>query len=354
MARFLKKESKKLGTAPGSLIFVGNKRTESVIIRALKYSPDVCETIEDLRVPDIQDLVSDDHITWIDILGLHETDVIKGFGEIFDLHPLLMEDILNTDQRPKFEESAGYNNFILKMLVVDPEKGVVQTEQVSVVAGKNYLLCFQEAQGDVFENIRHRIIHQSTKIRERGADYLAFALLDAIIDNYIVSIEYFGNAIENLEAELLTEVKKEHLITINTYKKEINAVRRIIRPVLEIAFQYEKSESPLIDKKTIPFIKDLEDHITQATEAVEIYKELLNDELTLYHTTMSNRLNDTIRILTIFSVIFIPLSFLAGVYGTNFQYFPEIQYKYAYPAFWLTEISIAGLMLFYFYRKKWL
>jgi len=354
MARFLRKESKKLGTAPGSLIFVGNKKTDEVTIRALRYNSQEHTVFEDLEVRDLNEVISDDHFTWIDIVGLHETDIVKGLGEMFDLHPLLMEDILNTDQRPKFEEFPLHNTFILKMLAVDPERRVVQTEQISIVAGKNHLLCFQEAPGDVFEGIRHRIINQTTKIRERGIDYLAFALLDAVIDNYIESIEYFGSEIEKLEEELLTEVKTEHLISINTYKKEINAVRRIVRPVLEIAFQYEKSESKLINQKTLPFIKDLEDHITQAAEAIEIYKELLNDELSFYHTTMSNRLNDTIRVLTVFSVIFIPLSFLAGVYGTNFQHFPELQYKFAYPAFWGLEISIAALMLFYFYRKKWL
>lgn len=354
MARFVRKESKKLGTAPGSLIFVGNKRTEEVTIRALHYNDDECVSHDDLSVKGVAEILSEDYFTWIDVIGLHDTDVVRDFGELFDMHPLLMEDILNTGQRPKFEEFPNHNAFILKMMVMDSEKGLVQTEQVSIVAGKNHLVCFQEAPGDVFDSIRNRIIQKTTKIRTRGVDYLAFALIDAIIDNYIVSIEYFGNNIENLEAELLTEVKPEHLVKINAYKKEINAVRRTVRPVLEIAFQYEKSESPLIQSETIPFIKDLEDHITQAAEAIEIYKELLNDELTLYHTTMNNRLNDTIRVLTIFSVVFIPLTFLAGIYGMNFEHFPELDYKYAYPVFWGVEISIAGLMLFYFYRKKWL
>jgi magnesium transporter len=354
MARFLKRESTKIGTAPGSLIFVGHKKTDKVSVHALQYGINRCESYEDYDLHKLPELLRDDSLTWIDIIGLHDTEVIRTIGEQFDLHPLLLEDILNTDQRPKYEEFDGQLSFILKMLSADRIEGVVQTEQISIVAGENFVLCFQEAEGDVFESIRHRIIHQTTKIRERGTDYLSFAILDAIVDNYIVSIEYFGNEIENLETELLVDIDKEHLQKINSYKKELNSLRRTVRPVLEIAFQYEKSESKLLQRKTIPFIKDLQDHTIQATEAIELYKELLNDILTIYHNTMNQRLNDTIRVLTVFSVIFIPLSFLSGVYGTNFQYFPELEYKYAYPIFWAVLISIACLMLFYFYRKKWL
>jgi len=354
MARFLQRESTKIGTAPGSLIFVGHKKTEKVSVHAMQYRKDRCELFEDYDLVKLPDLLRDDCVTWIDIIGLHDTDIISTIGEQFKLHPLLLEDILNTDQRPKYEEFEDHISIILKMLSADNSEGVVQTEQVSVVAGQNYVLCFQEAEGDVFESIRQRIINQTTKIRERGSDYLAFAILDAIVDNYIVGIEYFGNEIENLESKLLVDIEKEHLQKINSYKKELNSLRRTVRPVLEIAFQYEKSESTLLQRKTIPFIKDLQDHTIQATEAIELYKELLNDILTIYHNTMNQRLNDTIRVLTVFSVIFIPLSFLSGVYGTNFQYFPELEYKYSYPIFWAVLISIACLMLFYFYRKKWL
>jgi len=354
MARFLTRESSKVGTAPGSLIFVGHKKTENVTVHAMRYTKGDCELFEDHDPTKLHELLREDALTWIDIIGLHDTDVVSRLGEQFNMHPLLMEDILNTDQRPKYEEFDGQLSFILKMLSADRIDGVVKAEQVSVVAGKNFVLCFQEAEGDVFESIRQRIIHQTTKIRERGTDYLAFAILDAIVDNYIVSIEYFGNEIENLETELLVDIEKQHLQKINSYKKELNALRRTVRPVLELAFQYEKSESSLLQSKTLPFIKDLQDHTIQATEAIELYKELLNDILTIYHNTMNQRLNDTIRVLTVFSVIFIPLSFLSGVYGTNFQYFPELEYKYSYPVFWAVLISIACLMLFYFYRKKWL
>ncbi|MCZ4408327.1 magnesium/cobalt transporter CorA [Cryomorphaceae bacterium 1068] len=354
MARFLKHEAKKIGTAPGSLIFVGNKRSDVVSIHAIRYNAESYESFPDAKLEEIGGIVQEGSLTWIDVFGLHDPDVIQAFGDKFNMHPLLQEDVLNTEQRPKYEEYSEHNTFILKMLSVDRDHSAVLTEQVSIVAGKNYLLCFQEVKGDVFESIRQRILNQTTKIRERDSDYLAFAMLDAIVDNYIVSIEYFGNEIENLEAEMLVRIEPEILPRINTYKREISSLRRIVRPVLEIVFQYEKSESPHLDSKTIPFIKDLQDHVVQATEAIEIYKELLNDELSFYHTSMSNRLNDTMRVLTVFSVIFIPLSFLSGVYGTNFKYFPELEYKYSYPIFWTLLISIACLMLYFFYRKKWL
>jgi magnesium transporter len=354
MARFLNKDAKKVGTAPGSLIFVGSKKTERVVINALQYNTSHCDHFNDVSFNDLQGIMTDDNLTWIDVYGLHETEVIGRFGELLGIHALLQEDILNTNQRPKYEEYAQHSVFIAKMLSVEEEKDVVHTEQISIIIGPNYLVSFQETQGDVFESIRQRIINQTTRIRERGSDYLAFALLDAIVDNYIVSIEHLGNKIEALEAELLENVEKGHLPRINMFKREISAIRRIVRPALEIAFQYEKSESELLRDETVPFIKDLEDHITQASEAIEIYKELLNDELALYHTAMDNRLNDTLRVLTVFSVIFIPLTFLAGIYGMNFDYIPELGYRYGYYIFWCVEIGIAALMLFYFYRKKWL
>ena len=212
----------------------------------------------------------------------------------------------------------------------------------------------QEVPGDVFDNIRNRIINATTKIRHRGSDYLAFALMDSIVDNYVVTIENLGNKIENLVDSMLKSQNKRLLNRVNVYRRDINSYRRTIRPVLELAIQFEKADSPLLNKKTVPFIRDLQDHIKHAKEGIEIYQELLNDELHIFHLNMGARLNDILRILTIFSVIFIPLTFIAGVYGTNFEYMPEYKYHYAYPIFWLVLILITIGMLIYFKTKKWL
>ncbi len=354
MARLLKKESKKIGTAPGSLIFVGTQKSDTVTIDAIRYAPDSCEIFEDVSVTSAADYIKEGYTTWFNINGLHDTNVIASLGQTFGVHPLIQEDILNTDQRPKFDESEGRLAFFLKMLSLKDESGLVESEQVSIVIGPNFLLSFQEVKGDVFSGVRDRIINTTTKIRHRGSDYLAFALMDAIVDNYIITIEYLGNQIENLVESMMRSQSKKLLSRVNAYRTDINNYRRIIRPILEMVFQFEKTESPLLNPKTLPFIKDLEDHVQHAMEAIDIYKELLNDELGIFHMNMSARLNDILRVLTIFSVVFIPLTFVAGVYGTNFEYLPELHYKYSYPLFWVLLIVIAAGMLYYFKNKKWL
>jgi magnesium transporter len=354
MARFLKHESKKIGTAPGALIFTGTKKAEEVSIDAITYNADFVEEHPNLSPEDAHKLVGQNHITWINVFGLHDTGVISGFGELFGFHPLLQEDLLNIEQRPKFDPFDDHLAFILKMVLPREEGYDIEIEQLSFVVGSGYIISFQEVIGDVFNPIRERLLRPTTKIRTRGSDYLAFALMDAVVDNYIVAIEQVGNQIEMLEDEIHESFSKEQLKQIIAYKKEINNLRRIIRPVIEMAAQFEKSDAPFISPKTIPFIKDLEDHVLQATEAIEIYKELLNDELTAYHNSLSNRLNDIMRVLTVFSVVFIPLTFIAGVYGANFEHMPELGYKYAYPIFWLILISVASYMLYYFRRKGWL
>ncbi len=354
MARFLKKETEKVGTAPGSLIFVGTKKSEEVTIDLIQYTVESVNQQENVEAKDVMNFISPDASTWINVSGLHEIEIIAALGELFEIHPLIQEDILNTAQRPKFDQYDDQIAIFLKMLRPNSTTKLIEGEQISMVIGKNYLISFQEVKGDVFNNIRERIVHATTKIRQRGPDYLAFALLDAIVDNYIISIEQLGAEIEEVVDAMLRTESKGLLRRINHYRQEINAFRRTIRPVIEISNLFEKSESSLVAKKTIPFIKDLEDNIMHATEAIEIYKELLNDELGIYHMTISAKLNDILRVLTIFSVIFIPLTFVAGIYGTNFKYFPELDYRYAYPIFWGVMIFIASAMVYYFRRKKWL
>ncbi len=354
MARLIKKPANKLGTAPGSFVFVGTQRHETVQIDIIRFNKDVAEQFQNLSPADCKNYLTDQHITWINIFGIHDPAVMAKLSDDFDLHPLLIEDIMNTNQRPKFNEFDTNITFILKMLHLEESNGVVRTEQVSIVAGQNYLISFQEERGDVFDAVRDRIIKPSTRIRQRRADYLAFALMDAIADHYILCIEFFGDAIENHEEKMLGFVDRGDAIQINLYKREISSLRRIIRPVLEIAAHFERSESKIIENRTLPFIKDFNDHIVQATEAIEIYKELLNDCFELYNAALTHRLNDIMRVLTIFSVVFIPLTFIAGVYGTNFEYLPELGYHYAYPLFWAVLLITAIAMLSWFYRKKWL
>nr|WP_299342701.1 magnesium/cobalt transporter CorA [Allomuricauda sp.] len=353
MARFLLKRNEKLGTAPGSLVFVGQKKVEEVELEILSYSPGEITEKTSKKAKDLSRLISPDHISWINHVGLHDIKSVQEMGELLGLHPLQLEDILNTAQRPKFEESDTDFFIQIKMLHMKDDQRLY-TEQLSIVVQRNVLISFQEIPQDVFDPLRERIVRPTTKIRHRNSDYLAFAMLDAIVEQYVFIIEKFGERIELLEDQLLQKPEKLHLEQINLYKREINFLRKTIRPTRELISQFKRSESPLIQEETLPYLKDLEEQIILATEAIELYRDMLNDQLNIYNSSLNNRLNDILRVLTIFSVVFIPLTFLAGIYGTNFEYLPELHYKYAYPIFWAVLIFVALGMVWYFKRKKWL
>lgn len=354
MAKFLNSDSKKIGTAPGSLIFVGDQKSDKVSIELIQYGKNHYRKNSDIRVSDLHSIDLEYGVAWINVVGLHDAGTISQLGESFGLHPLLLEDVLNTDQRPKYSEVESHLAFFLKMIRVDEGATNLKTEQVSIILGKNYIISFQEVNGDVFDPVRNRLEKPTTKIRNRKNDYLAFALLDLLVDNYIVSIEFLGDKVEMLIAEMIKSQKRTQLRQLNDYKQEIIALRRIIRPLPEMCKMFEKSDSKLVAAETLPFIKDLEDHSFHSADALELYKELINDEISLYHANASSRLNEIMRVLTIFSVVFIPLTFIAGVYGMNFDYIPELKYRYAYPIFWGAIIALTLVMLLYFKKKKWL
>ena len=272
----------------------------------------------------------------------------------FNLHPLLVDDILNTGQRPKVVEYEDNIYVVLKMLSLDESRNQVEAEQLSMVIGKNYVLTFQERRGDVFDPILARIRRQKGRIRVSGVDYLAYALLDIVADNYIQIIEKIGEVIEELEMSILTDANTEVMELINSYKREMIYLRKSIRPVKEAIQNMIKTEFEFIQAQNLPFFADLDDHVTHAIEAVDSYREMLSDQLNLYNSVIGNRMNDIMKVLTIFAAIFIPLTFIAGIYGTNFEYVPELSYKYSYFIFWGVLILIGGFMVAYFRRKKWL
>jgi magnesium transporter len=351
MARFIEKD-KRLWEGPD---FDTAERVDGSILEVFNYTPESFNKVGSNPLKQIQQLKDTDAILWVNIDGMEDVELIQKIGDHFDLHPLVMEDIFNTSQRPKFEEFDNCFFIAMKMLSCEDAMDEVQVEHISFVAGKNYLISFQEGvAGDVFNPIRDRLSRSNTKIRTRGTDYLVYSLLDAIVDNYIEIIERFGERIERLERKLSIDPTGDQIQEINAYKMEINFLRKTIRPVRELALRFLKSESEFIEERTEPYLKSLVDHTTHAIEAIETYQIMLNDQLNIYQTSISNKLNEILRVLTVFSVIFIPLTFVAGVYGTNFEYFPELGYKYSYPLFWLGMIALAGGMLYYFRRKKWL
>ncbi|CAB1075598.1 magnesium transporter [Alkalispirochaeta odontotermitis] len=354
MARFLKKREESKGLSPGSLVFIGNKKVENVRIRAIDY--DGTQLIEDelKEIAQGAQFKGINTVTWINVDGLHDLKLMKEIGDTFDLHPLLLEDIPNTGQRPKLEEFDNCLFLVLKMLRYDEDKQMIISEQLSMVLGDTLLLTFQEQPGDVFEPVRERIRKKKARIRGSGIDYLAYALLDCVVENYVFIVERLGEQIEDLEEEVLENAEPAVLEKINTFKREMNFIRKSVRPARESIIQLAKLDTELINGQTVPFLKDLQDLITQAAEAIDTYRDMLSDQLNLYNSVMSNRMNEIMKVLTIFAAIFIPLTFIAGIYGTNFEYLPELKFKYSYYIFWGVMIGVAVTMLSYFRRKKWL
>lgn len=354
MARFFKKREESKGLAPGSLVFIGDKKVENIRIQVIDYDK---SKLNESQLEDIsqgKEFRATQTVSWINIYGLHDLNFVKKLGEIFELHPLLLEDVLNTDQRPKMEEFDNCLFLVLKMLRYDKEQKIIVSEQLSLIMGSTWLITFQEQPGDVFEPVRDRIRKQKGRIRATGTDYLTYALLDTVVDNYISIIERFGDQIEDIENEVLSDPKPAVMEKISQFRGEMNYLRKTIRPVREALIQLLKSDSEFVQDKTIPFIKDLLDLTTQATEAIDTYREMLSDQLNIYNSSISNRMNEIMKVLTIFAAIFIPLTFIAGIYGTNFEYLPELHFKYSYFIFWGVMITVAIVMLGYFKRKGWL
>ena len=336
------------------MVFVGEKKVGEVTIRVIDYDQ---KQLSEQELRDIKDGLTYKNtatVTWININGLHDTELIREIGQGFGLHALVLEDIVNTGQRPRIEEYEDYLFFALKMMSYDQSTGKIHSEQLSMILGKSFLLTLQEQPGDVFEPVRERIRKQKGRIRKVGIDYLAYALLDTVVDNYLFIIERFGEQIEEIENQILDNPTQEVLSNINDYKREMNYLRKTIRPVREFILQLSRLDSEIIQEATQPFVKDLLDLSNQAVDAIDTYRDMLNDHLDIYDSRVSNRLNEIMKVLTIFSAIFIPLTFIAGVYGTNFDYVPELKFHYSYFFMWGVMIVVAGLMLRFFRRKGWL
>lgn len=354
MGRFIRKQKKEIGLPPDELYFRGQKKIDNVLLRVIDYNVD---NLEENTITDVKDVLKfrkTDSVTWFNVDGLHDEKIMEEIAASFDFDHLILASVMDTQARPKVQE---FNNCILlsvKMLQQDEATGSISVENLSLIMTKNVLISFQEKKGDVFEPVRERIRAQKKRIRNSGTDFLAFSLLDIVVDNYIYIISVFGDRIEELEEKLLTDPDQSVVEEINAYKRELNYLRKSINPAKEMILNLSKMDSEFISDDSYVHFKELIDNISHATESTDNYREILSDQLNIYHTTMSTRLNDIMKFLTVFSVIFIPLTFIAGVYGTNFDVLPEIHYKYSYFIMWGVLISIASGMLVYFRRKKWL
>ena len=354
MARFLKDRSKAKGQVPGSLIFLGNQKMEKTIIHLMQYDAESIEEMEMETITEAFERRKNGFVNWINIYGLHDTEMIKTIGDILDIPPLILEDILNTDQTPKYDDGETFDVFILKMLSQTDESTQISAEQITLILGENYVLTIQEQKGDVFTPVRERIRKNKGRVRLNDNDYLAYALMDTIVDNYTILIENLGRRVEDLEDRIFKKHDIKIAGEIYRFKTELNFLRKAIRPVKDLMHGLLKSENSYFQEKNTQFLKDLYGLVLQSTDAIELYNNLVSDQLNFYNTNMSNSMNEVMKVLTIFASVFIPLTFFAGIYGMNFEYLPELKYKYAYPIFWLVVILVGGGLLYYFKRKKWL
>jgi magnesium transporter len=347
------KRSSKSGMPAGSLIHIGEKKVEKVKIKlidygASEYSEQDIENIEQCFP------YKDDHtITWINIDGIHETDILEKLGECFGFHPLILEDILNTHQRPKVEDFNDYIYFVLKMIDYSAKANVISIEQVSIIIGKNYVISLQEKPLEIYEPIRNRIKNDKSKIRNAGSDYLAYLLIDSIIDNYFSVLEKIGEKIENVENRLVANPTQKTLKTIYNLKRNMLYMRKSTWPLREIISRLERGEISLINDSTRIYIRDIYDHIIQVIDTIETFRDMLSGMVDIYLSSISNRLNEVMKILTIISTIFIPITFIASIYGMNFRFMPEISWKWSYLVVWAIILFIIIYMVIYFKRKKW-
>ena len=354
MLRFVKRRSKKAGLAPGTLMHVGEKKVEKVRIRLIGYDEKQLQEREIETIEECFPFKDKPTVSWINIDGLHDIDVIEKIGGCFAIHSLTLEDIVNTGQRPKVEDFDNYVYIVLRMLAYDEKEGHIRAEQVSFVLGPNLLISFQEQVGDVFSGVRERLRKGKGRIRKAGADYLAYALLDAVVDQYFIILETFGEKLESTEEELLSEHTQQTLEAIHTMKREMIFFRKQVWPLREVLGGLVRGEVSLISQATGVYLRDVYDHTIQVIDTIESLRDVLSGMLDIYLSTVSNKMNEVMKVLTIMATIFIPLTFIAGVYGMNFKYMPELEWHWGYFGALSIMVGVAVFMVFYFKKKTWL
>ncbi|HUU39398.1 MAG TPA: magnesium/cobalt transporter CorA [Desulfatiglandales bacterium] len=353
MKNFFKKTSKP-GLPPGTLVHIGESRTEKVKITVIDYNEERLQEKEAATVEECFPFKDEPTVTWINIDGIHQADIIEKIGMHFGIHHLILEDIMNTGQRPKMEDLEDYIFIVAKMIYYDEKGNDIKAEQVSLLIGLNFVISFQEEEGDVFNPVRERIRKSKGRIRKMKADYLAYSLIDTIVDHYFVVLEKLGEKIEDMEEELINNPIPETLKTIHTLKRELIFLRKSVWPLREVISVLERGESSLIRESTGIYLKDVYDHTIQVVDTVETFRDMVSGMLDIYLSSISNKMNEVMKVLTIIATIFIPLTFVAGLYGMNFKYIPELEWHWGYFVVLFLMASISFGMLLYFRNKKWL
>ncbi|NOQ21347.1 MAG: magnesium/cobalt transporter CorA [Candidatus Aegiribacteria sp.] len=344
----------KAGLPPGAPLFIGGRKTEEIRLSYMRYNANLYEEKESSTPEECANLCESSDVVWINVEGIHNSGTVEKIGELFNLHPLTIEDILNVMQRPKFEDFDSYLFIVLKMLgISDMTKGM-ETEKVSVILGENFVITFQEKPGDVFDTVRECIRERRGRVRELGADYLAYALIDAVVDSYFLILETIGDQIEQVEDQVILNQESDTISKIHRFKRAVLFMRRTVWPLREEIALLEKSGSDLIKEPTVLFFRNLYDHTIQVIDTVETYRDIISGMHDTYLSSVNNRMNEVMKILTILATIFIPLTFITGIYGMNFRYMPELCWKWGYFIALGFMLVIAIAMLVNFRKKKWI
>ncbi|HBG06881.1 MAG: magnesium and cobalt transport protein CorA [Geobacteraceae bacterium GWC2_58_44] len=355
MSSLNRQRSKKTGLAPGTLMHIGRQKPGSTRIDVVEYD---ASRLEDRRFDSLTECLvrkPSPVVTWINVDGLSQVEVLQQFGSCYGIHPLVLEDILATDQRPKAQDFGEYLYVVLKMIALDDKTRELKSEQVSIVIGGNYLVSFQEGlEGDLFEPVRVHLKNEKARLRLMGPDFLLHALLDVIVDNYFLVLEKLAERAEDIEDQLIDNPTTATLNEIYRMRRQMFFLHKAVWPLREVVSGLQRSDSQLIHPASGIYLKDLYDHTVQVLDTLETLRDMLTGMLDIYLSSASNRLNEVMKVLTIIATIFMPLSFVVGLYGMNFRYMPELQWRFGYPAVLLLLAAIGGGMLLYIRRKRWI
>ena len=342
----------KQGEAPGSLVFLGEQKTADIVVRHISYNATSCN--ETLNIQKTPNHMSTAGIDWVDVVGVHDPKMIKKIGDHFGIHHLVQEDIMNTSQRPKTEVYDDYIFIVVKMITIPPGQSKVNIEQVSFVVGDGWLLTFQEDEEDVFELVRTRIRADKGRVRKLGADYLAYALIDAIVDSYFLILEDFGDQLETLESDLTAGQSEGRITQLQSMKWEILSLKKAVWPLREVINNFSKSESSVVSPELKPYFRDVYDHSIQVIETIESYRDLIGGIQDLYLSVVNNKMNEVMKVLALISTIFLPMTLVAGIYGMNFKYMPELESSWGYAASLVLMLMIGVSMYALFKYRKWI
>jgi len=353
MARFLNRRKGGSGLKPGSLVHIGEKKVDNIRITVMQYDRNRLVEKEVAHFTEAYEMVNQDTLTWINVIGLHDTELISKIGKLLKVDNLLLEDILNTGHRPKSIIGEGMIAFIVKLLSFDKTEGKISSDQLSILAGDHYLVTFHERIGGHLEPVRERIRNSRNRERIIYPDYLAYAILDCVVDMYMDIATDIGDSVDQLEDEIIHNPTRQTPGNIYRHRTELSYLRKILLPMKELTLDFYRTQSNLVRGDTRPFISDLSDHIIITHEVTETYYTMVADQREIYQANLSNRSNEIMQILTVFAAFFIPLTFLVGIYGMNFENMPELEWEYGYLFFWILLVGVSVGLTIYFKKKKW-